>query len=95
MQQNVSIPFLGACPRMRFRSRSLPAPTLRNLQKTMLAGKRRPRYQTYDCAFFLEMPPFVTKSLFSDELLGQCNMIILVSPDLSPIKRNESNIDFC
>ena len=48
---------------MRFRSLRLPAQTLRNFQKKMLAGKRRLRYQAYACGYFFRMPRSRTKIL--------------------------------
>jgi len=60
---------LGGCPKMPSRSLRLPgvfayrestlsAQTLRNSKKIMLAGKRRFRYQTYGCAYFVEISRF-------------------------------------
>lgn len=43
--------------------------TLRYFGKKLLVGKRRFRYQTYDCAYFVETPRFEKKGLFSDSLL--------------------------
>ena len=53
-----SVDLPGGCPRMRFRSLRLPAQTLRNLKKIMLAGKRRLRYPTYGCAYFFKISRF-------------------------------------
>jgi hypothetical protein len=39
------------------------------LIKIMLAGKRRLRYQLYDCDYFFEKPRFEKRCLFSDSLL--------------------------
>ena len=62
------MPILGQAPRMLSEnalsestltgSLALPAQTLRNFKKTMLAGKRRFRYQVYGCACFIVISRF-------------------------------------
>jgi len=59
---------------MNFHTRSLSDYALFSqlcvlFRKSMLAGKRRFRYQTYGCAYFVEISRLWTKYLFSDKLL--------------------------
>jgi hypothetical protein len=45
------------------------------LKKTMLAGKRRLRYQLHGCPYFSKMPGFEKKCLSSDNPLDKKIMV--------------------